>query len=247
MAKKRGRKRKNNLYFGPEEEEAVIKFLESDDSIERNRIYNKWLRKPFDKMIESLIRRYKLYRVGYTFEELHGDALSFLITKADKFEKAQGKKAYSYYGTICKNYILGLLMKDKKVLRQNYSFEDSLSTIEQRRDMQYELEDTDYELMNFIADVSAEIKRELASTPTNPKKKITENEQKVGDALIAILDNWDVIFDNLEGGAKFNKNAVLESMRNYTGLTTKDIRVSMKRFKSLYFLVKEDKISNGYL
>ena len=85
MAKKRGRKRKNDLYFGPAEEKAVIEFLASDDIIERNVIYNKWLRAPFDKMIESIIRRYKLYRKGYTFEELHGDTLSFLITKASKF------------------------------------------------------------------------------------------------------------------------------------------------------------------
>ena len=41
MMKKRGRKRVNDLYFEPEEELAVIKFLESDDNIERNAIYNK--------------------------------------------------------------------------------------------------------------------------------------------------------------------------------------------------------------
>ena len=39
--KKRGRKRKNDLYFGPEQEEAVVRFLQSDDQIERNMIYNK--------------------------------------------------------------------------------------------------------------------------------------------------------------------------------------------------------------
>ena len=115
MAKQRGRKRVNDLYFGPEEEAAVIKFLESEDIRERNEIYNKWLRKPLDKMIESIIRRYKLYRKGESFEDLHSDTLSFLITKADKFDKGAGRKAYSYYGTICKNYILSFLKKNKKI------------------------------------------------------------------------------------------------------------------------------------
>jgi hypothetical protein len=32
-------------------------------------------------MIEAIIRRYKLYRKGETFEELHGDTVSFLMTK----------------------------------------------------------------------------------------------------------------------------------------------------------------------
>ena len=53
MAKQRGRKRKNDLYFGPEQEEAVVAFLASDDVIERNRIYNKSLREPFNKMAEE--------------------------------------------------------------------------------------------------------------------------------------------------------------------------------------------------
>jgi len=49
---KRGRKRTNEMYFGPDEEEAVIKFLESTDEIERNQIFNEWLKAPLDKMIE---------------------------------------------------------------------------------------------------------------------------------------------------------------------------------------------------
>ena len=38
--KKRGRKRTSNLYFGPEQEEAVVKFLTSESYSERNKIYN---------------------------------------------------------------------------------------------------------------------------------------------------------------------------------------------------------------
>ena len=66
MAEKRGRKRKNGLYFGPEQELAVVAFLSEEDSIVRNKIYNEWLRAPFNTMIESIIRRYKLYR-KFTF------------------------------------------------------------------------------------------------------------------------------------------------------------------------------------
>ena len=32
-------------------------------------------------MVESIIRRYKLYRKDYEFEDLKSDTLSFLITK----------------------------------------------------------------------------------------------------------------------------------------------------------------------
>ena len=60
MVNKRGRKRKNEVYFGPDEEKAVNDYLASTDDKERNFIYNQWLKEPLDKMIESIIRKYKL-------------------------------------------------------------------------------------------------------------------------------------------------------------------------------------------
>ena len=42
----------------------------------------------------------------------------------------------------------------------------------------------------------------------------------------------------MNGGSKYNKNSVLETIRNYTNLSTKDIRLAMKRYKSLYQLLK---------
>jgi len=248
MARQRGRKRTNDLYFGPEEEAAVIRYLECNDEIERNAIYNQWLRAPFDKMIESIIRRYKLYRKGVSFEDLHSDTLSFLITKADKFEKTSGKKAYSYYGTICKHYILGLLIKDDGNLKQLYSYEDlSQSYLDDREDLQYEMEDRDYTVDKFINKLTGNIKTEIENNDNLPvKKRLNENEIKVGYALIDILENWEQTLDVMNGGSKFNKNSVLETMRNYTNLSTKDIRSSMKRYKDIYSILKIDGLENGF-
>jgi hypothetical protein len=248
MTKQRGRKRTNDLYFGPEEEAAVVKFLECNDEIERNAIYNKWLRAPFNKMIESIIRRYKLYRKGFSFEDLHADTLSFLITKADKFEKNSGKKAYSYYGTICKHYILGLLIKDDSNLRQLYSYEDlTPNYLDDREDLQYEMEDKEFTADKFINKLIDGIKDEIDNNDTLPtKKRLNENEIKVGYGLIAILDNWEQTLDVMNGGSKFNKNSVLETMRNYTNLSTKDIRSSMKKYKDIYTILKIDGLENGF-
>jgi hypothetical protein len=249
--RQRGRKRTNDLYFGPDEESAVVRFLECNDDKERNAIYNQWLRAPFDKMIESIIRRYKLYRKGFSFEDLHTDTLSFLITKANKFEKYSGKRAYSYYGTICKHYILGLLIKDDSNLKQLYSYEElSQSYFDEREDLQYELNDeTDYEfsLDKFILKLTSSIKAEITNNDTLPlRKRLSDNEVKVGYALIDILENWEETLDIVNGGSKFNKNSVLETMRNYTNLSTKDIRASMKRYKEVYTLLKIDGIENGF-
>lgn len=226
------------MYFGPNEEEAVINFLESEDETERNLIFNEWLKAPLDKMIESIIRRYKLYRKGETFEELHSDTVSFLMTKVHKFERGRGKKAYSYFGTISKNYILGLLIKDEKHMKQTTSYEDMSDNLEERPDLTYVIDNESTSMDEFIKTLCDGIREELNDEELPPKKKLSDNEKKVGFALIDILDNWETSFDSMNGGSKYNKNSVLETMRNYTNLSTKDIRLAMKRYKVLYEVLK---------
>lgn len=248
MANKRGRKRVNDLYFGPEQESAVVRFLESSDNRERNAIYNQWLKEPFDKMIESIIRKYKLYRKGVSFEDLHADTLSFLITKADKFDKNSGNRAYSYYGTICKRYILGLLIKDDKMMRQLYSYDDlTESYLDERDDLQYVIDNDELSIDLLFEKILDELKLEIETyiEHTNPKKKLSENEVKIGYALIEMIENRKLILDKIDGGPKFYRNSILETMRNCTNMSTKDIRSSMKRYKVIYNVLKLDALENG--
>ena len=95
-----------------------------------------------------------------------------------------------------------------------------------------------FSMDDFILRLSDGIKDELDDELLPPKKKLNENEKKVGYALIDILENWETAFESMNGGSKYNKNSVLETMRNYTNLSTKDIRLAMKRFKELYEILK---------
>jgi len=72
-------------------------------------------------------------------------------------------------------------------------------------------------------------------------ENLNENEQKLGYALLEIFSNFDKIFQ-VGDGNKFNKNLILLSLRDMTSLSTKEIRISMKRFKKLY-----DGILGGFL
>jgi predicted SprT family Zn-dependent metalloprotease len=88
--KKKGRKPTVNNYFDVREEDAVRAYLIAESFDEKNKIYNEFLKHPLDKMISSIIRRYKLYRKDMDFEEIHMDTHSFLMTKIDKFKLSYG-------------------------------------------------------------------------------------------------------------------------------------------------------------
>ena len=55
-------------------------------------------------------------------------------------------------------------------------------------------------------EVKLDIIRSIRTDMTSPK--ITENETKVGDALITILDRWEDVFESIQGGNKYNKNSI---------------------------------------
>ena len=231
LSKKRGRKAVKENYFDVREEEAVRKFLTAETSYEKNKIYNQFLRLPLDKMISSIIRRYKLYRKDMNFEEIHTDTHSFLMTKVDKFKPDKNKKAYSYFGTICKNYLMGQIIKDQKETNRKISYEDISSSLEERPDMSYRIDDdiieTDYVINKYLEELKDYIELE----------QLNDNEKKLGYALIDLFDNYESIFSGADNN-KFNKNVILLSLREMTNLSTKEIRSSIKRFKKLYIVIQ---------
>ena len=71
------RKRTQKVYFGEEQEQAVVRYLTSESELEKNKIFKEYLEEPLIIMVESLIRRYKLYRKNLEFDEILNDTISF--------------------------------------------------------------------------------------------------------------------------------------------------------------------------
>lgn len=242
--KKRGRKPnpdKKNGYFGDEEEQAFCEFIKCDNEVEKNRIFSQKLYPAFTKMIESIIRRYRLFTPSEDFQDTFYDTLGYLIMKADSFDETKGYKAYSYCGTVCKHYLLQKRTKDMQRSEQYLSYDTMFGSnnSDQRSDYDQEKEIIDFntELINNNIDA--------IQTMLNPENinKLTENERQVGYALLEILMNWESFF-SLSTDRKFNKTSFLYFVKEYTRLETKDIRDAMKKYKFIYFNEKQKLIGD---
>jgi hypothetical protein len=235
---KRGRKPKNKNYFGEEQELAVLEYLETENAELKNFIYNEKLKPAFEKMIESIIRRYDLYVPEETFDETFSDTLSFLITKAEKFDTGRNKKAYSYYGNICKNYLIGRNLAYQKKSFRNPSYD--LLDEEFTNNIKY-INQVDKNERVAVEVVDTLIKR-LNEMITSNTYTLKESERKLAKALINLLENWDYVLST-DASKKLNKNAVLFFLREETGLDTKGVRDNLKKFKKEYLLIKDAVIS----
>ena len=162
------------------------------------------------------------------FEEIHTDTHSFLMTKIDKFKPSKEKKAYSYFGTICKNYLMGQILKDQKEMNRKVSYEDISADLHNAPDMIYHIDNDDLSTEEVINRFIIKLNDSM------DEKNISDQEIKLGEALMEIFKNYNNIFVDNANNNKFNKNVVLFEIREMTNLSTKEIRNSLKRYKKIY-------------
>ena len=226
------KKRARRGYFYEREEQAVTDYLASQDAEEKNKIFIEILEPAFTKMVESIIRRYKLFIPDEEFEETFNDTMSFLLSKLDTFNPDRGYKAYSYCGTICKNYLIAKTKQYAKKMARDISFDDYIKDLSGDEKIFRKEDEFKDEAPNIIKNLVQDIKKTVAEDDT-----LTENERKVGNALIEVFENWTCILDE-DGSNKLNKSSFLLYVRETTLLDTPEIRKGMKRFKNLYKAAK---------
>ena len=297
---KRGRKPKERKgYFYEKEENAIVQYINEENVIERNKLFNEVIYPALTKMIESIIRRYKLFVPDEDFDQNFNDTISYLLTKINHFkpiitgyelienEKEISKynftvmsehdlkqklrdasetdpnyivvyfgyddennediekkyykkethnyKAYSYCGTVCKNYLMFKSNQYQKKKVRNLSYDDVYEELS--NNMRFSTENSDYSefVDKLVVDISDEIERMVCNSEEH---LLSENEIKVGNALVELLRNWEEVLPN-GGSNKLQKSSVLYFLREETMMTTKEVRDNMKKYKCIYKLLKK--------
>lgn len=239
VKKKRRRQPKNKMYFGEEQEKAVVDYLNSNDAYVKNEIFEDTLKPAFTKMIESIIRRYNLYVPCEEFQETFDDTISFLMMKLSCYDPTTNYKAYSYCGTVCKNYLIYKLNQYSKQRKRNVSYDDPNETSQESygNNPKYSLDDNS--TASFITDLTGVTLHKIENMVSDKHKdELKPNELKVGNALVELLHNWEDLFVHV-GSDKFNKSSILLFIKENTLLSTQEIRNAMKIFKTNYFITKE--------
>jgi len=242
------RRRSKKPYFGEREEKAFLNYIFNNNVEERHKIYNDVLRAPFQKMVESILRKYPIHIGNYDIKEVEVNGLSHLIEHMVKFDpnritKSGNKtKAFSYCQTIVRNYFKDHNKRSYYEKLTNLPWEEYSNEILSRKEYLYEIHDENDDLEKLIKIVTDKMRERITDD-----KSLKKNEIIVGEAIINILRYWDVLFleDTPNGKYQkkitnnFQKNKILLFLKEQTKLNTKEIRMSMKPYKEMYFLEKE--------
>jgi len=105
MPRKRRKKSKN--YFTQDTENAIVLYNNTKDPEIRSKIYEREIHFAFFKLTQNIIHTFKFYHTDVeNLEHLQHEIITFLLSKMHLFDPSRGAKAYSYFGTIVKRWLI---------------------------------------------------------------------------------------------------------------------------------------------
>lgn len=229
-------------YFTNETEKAIIEYNNCDCISKKNLIYNEKIYEAFSKMVENLIFTFKFQSRFQNYETLKNNTICDITIKLPLFninkigKSGQPAKAYSFFNTIAKNFILQELKKEAR----NESLQD-LEDLGERNSNYIET----YEILSKYSTSDNKNERKefskiiLEFLSKRQNQALTSIEEKIIDAL-------DYAFSNPYEVAISNKKALFSFLKQFTGLPTQEISLFLKKFK-IDFKLHIQKYNNGLI
>ena len=226
----RKRKKKSKNYFTQETEDYIVLYNNTPDFELRSRIYETHIHYPFFKLTQNIIHTFKFYHTEVTdLEHLQHEIITFLLSKIHLFDPTRGAKAYSYFGTIVKRW---LILYNTKNYNKKIKKVDVDVLMGEKSTHTYSMGDD-----RAKDDLGKYIELFLAYTTENilelfPKK----NDAQIADAILELFRKRDKI-------DVFNKKALYIYIREMIDVKTPKItkisNVLHKIFKEKYMFYLE--------
>ena len=119
----RKRRKRSKRYFTKITEIAINAYNGCDDDKLKNRIYNRFIHYPFDKLSENVIHTYKTYYFDVPYDDVKANVVAFLNQKIDKFNGTNGR-AFSYFTVVARNYLFNENNQNYQRMKQKDSMSD---------------------------------------------------------------------------------------------------------------------------
>ena len=216
-----------NYYFNNETQQKIKEYQEAETKVEKDQIYVEYIMPAFDELVTKLISVYKYNASNEDMNHLKNDCITFLFETIRKWDASKGKKAFSYFNVVAKNWLTIQTRRINKNSRRSVSIDETDDMTMQERECLTAI-DNDYE--NSPEDILKN--RQINSTILVELDKISkilikENDKKCIYAIIHI-------FKNVETLDYFNKRAVFVYLREISGLDSSELSSSLSRIRKIW-------------
>jgi len=182
-------------------------------------------------MVDKIVFSYKFTNLP-NIDSLRDECKIWLVTILDKYDPNKGSKAFSYFSVITKNWFIHKVKQQQKRNKR----EIEIGNISKKYEEEYLSTNESYVSKREEDEFWRMFYNSLKSWDVSQMK---ENDLKVYKAI-------NILFESKEDIEIFNKKAIYLYLREITGLNTKQIVNSLKKFRKRYNNFRDD-WENGLL
>ena len=125
IIRKHSAKKQKKNYFTKDTENTIVRYNNEKNFETRSNIYQKEIHYPFFKLTQNIIHTFKFYHTEVeNLEDLQHEIMIFLLDKIHLFNPENGAKAYSYFGTIVKRWLIVYTTKNYNKKLSNIPISD---------------------------------------------------------------------------------------------------------------------------
>lgn len=229
------KKKKRNYYFTKEVQDAIVIYNNSDNILEKNRMYDRMIHPAFKRLVEAIIKKYKFTYMGIdTIEDLMHEVEIHLLKNLSLFDPSRGA-AYSYFGTATRRYLIQYNKNNYKKLKED----TDTSEVDSEDISKGKYDENEFDKNERMSDLFTDLFCEYLDD-NYEKLFTTRQDMNVADAVIGILRGREKldIFD------KKSFNVYLKSMIE---VSDNKIAEVLKLIKKKYFELSNKYEEYGYI
>ncbi len=230
--KRRGRNKKEKIYFSKKTEDAIIEYNNEEDEVIRNEIYETKIKFSFDKLVENIFNTFKFTYFDNSPLEIQKETVSHLVTNIHKFQAGKGK-AFSYFSIVAKNYLIFHNNNNYKRFNQHVDISETPS----ESSVCLQTEDAHHK------DVQTQEFMKLIVNYWEANITKIFNKQKDLNIAYAVIE----LFRNCERIENFNKKTLYLYIRELSNCKTQQITKVINKMKSYQNLVMKNYSNRGTL
>jgi len=228
--KRRGRNKKDKIYFSKATEEAIVAYNKSENMVERNHIYETRIKFSFEKLVENIFNTFKFTYFDNSPLEIQKETVTHLVSNIQKFESGKGK-AFSYFSIIAKNYLIFHNNNNYKRFNQHVDISEQPSESSvclQTEDVHHKQKETN-EFMKLMIDYWEKNVNKIFSK---------QRDLSIANAVIELFRNSDRLDD-------FNKKTLYLYIREISNCKTQQITKVINKMKSYQNVVLQSYRDRG--
>jgi len=244
---RKSKKEKEEQYFSNDTQQKIEEYKNVQTNEEKWEIYLNDIMPAFEMLVDKLVSVYNFKSFDDDLDTMKRDCVFFLWETIQKWDGGKGKKAFSYFNVVAKNWLIARSRKNYIQHKRTVVIDDGNQTYtpntQPKEEKSSQKKYPKINLSTYMVDetgnpeemmIYQEKMQTVYAIIDHLCEKLTDVKEK------KCIDAIRVVFENIDNLELLNKRAVLVYLREISGLNNTELSSALSSIRKLYKQINKD-------